>query len=368
MKKRRKFLAMLLATAMVMGSSMTTLAATGTVPGDTTITGSGNVAYVDTEVISVTLPTTAAMELTVDPQGISTLSNNSSASAEELEGAAGLISSTHKALVTNCSSVPVKVSVTLTGTGDATFMASANAVDEDSASANNILLYALPSAVDVGASVNKYVESTTGIRISNTSVSANFILDEAEYVFEKTGASVNYVKKADDPGHGTAIAFAGLVNKKADWSTYADGSKEIGMTAVFSCTADLGENDVADTAAGTPYGLMLSSVSGNTISVGPEEAAPSIAVTEYTLTAGTPVDITVDLGKGDLAATGVAKVMDPTGVFDYLAGNQYAVYDASAKKLTLKAAMVDACKSANVTSTDVIFNDEAKTKVKITFK
>lgn len=95
------------------------------------------------------------------------------------------------------------------------------------------------------------------------------------------------------------------------------------------------------------------------------EAAPSIATKTYTMTANTAIDITVDLGAGDLAATAVSKVMDPTGAWDYLKGDNQASYDASSKKITLSAGMVDACMSANVDHISVVFNDDEETTVRI---
>lgn len=96
--------------------------------------------------------------------------------------------------------------------------------------------------------------------------------------------------------------------------------------------------------------------------------APSIATMEYTLTAGTAVDITVDLGKGDLVASGVAKVTaDETADYDYIEGG-FVTYDADAKKLTLKADMVDACISASISNLNVIFDDDAETTVVVTLE
>ena len=82
------------------------------------------------------------------------------------------------------------------------------------------------------------------------------------------------------------------------------------------------------------------------------------------MTANTPIDITVDLGVGNLKANGVSKIMDPTGVFDYLSGG-YATYDASNQKITLLGNMVDACIAGNVSSVEVIFDDAASTSVDV---
>lgn len=96
----------------------------------------------------------------------------------------------------------------------------------------------------------------------------------------------------------------------------------------------------------------------------PTDVAPSIATTSYAMTAGTAIDIIVDLGLGESSATAVSRIMDPTGAFDYLGGD-YATYDVANKKITLKASMIDACIAGNVSSIDVIFNDNNNTSVTV---
>lgn len=300
--KRKSFLALMLAMSMVMGSASTVFAAsTGAEVTDgtnSTITGSGDVEYVDTKVYSVTLPTTATLGLTIDPQGLSALENGATASKDDLANAAGLITGTDKAVVTNCSSVPIKVSVKLTGTGDATFKTAANDVEAaptESDTAENVLLYALPSAVDVGNSKDNYVASTTGVLLSTTAATVNFVLDAAEYNYSKddTGKAT-YTLKDGETGHGTAIAFEGLVNTKADWSDYikASSPSTIGMTAVFTYTSTLTDADKADTTEGAPYGMM--EMSSGTITVEAKNAAPVFTA------AATPGVIKYTAGAGEL--------------------------------------------------------------------
>lgn len=342
--KRKSFLALMLAMSMMMGSASTVFAAsTGAEVTDgtnSTITGEGDVEYVDTKVYSVTLPTTATLGLTIDPQGLSALENGATASKDDLANAAGLITGTDKAVVTNCSSVPIKVSVKLTGTGDATFKTAADDVEAaptESDTAENVLLYALPSAVDVGNSKDNYVASTTGVLLSTTAATVNFVLDAAEYNYSKddTGKAT-YTLKDGETGHGTAIAFEGLVNTKADWSDYIKESSPstIGMTAVFTYTSTLTDADKADTTEGAPYGMM--EMSSGIITVEAKDAGPSAPKTvSFDTTNG--AKFTVNFGKGDLAATKVTSIQYSADGTTYKTfGTPANVYTIEGKEVTIK--------------------------------
>ena len=300
---KRKVLALLLATTMVLGSASTVLAAQGTGENTTgeTITGTGDVSYVDTTIYSVTIPTTAAIDLVVDPQGLSGLEGT--ATAEELAEYAGKITCATKPLITNLSSVPAKVSVKLTLTGDATGVTTVAAVDDDTTKAENVLLYAVPSAVDTEGNAENYVASAKGIVLSSTDATVNFVLPAAAYNYVE-GATENdpatYELVDGETGHGTALAFEGYVNKHADWSAYAgdSASKSIGMTAVFTFTHTLDESDVAGEGA---YGMM--DYAGTTVDVtpaAPADVAPSM--TDVTYNGTGELVIPYSLGSGESGA------------------------------------------------------------------
>lgn len=342
--KRKSILALVLAAAMTMGSTLTVLAAESTADEDdtgTTITGEGTVEYVNTKVISVTLPTTESLKLTIDPQGLSALENGATASKEDLANAAGLITGASKAVVTNCSSVPVKVSVKLKGTGNATFVTAADDVEKAPAGENkeqNILLYALPSSVDVENSADKYVASTTGVTISTTEATVNFVLDAAQYNYSKNDSGkASYTLKDGETGHGTAISFEGLVNTKADWSDYIKETSPstIGMTAVFTYTSTLAEADVADNTEGAPYGMMA--MASGTITVEAKDVAPSAPKTvSFDTTNGATFN--VNFGSGELAATNVTSIQFSTDGTTYKSFSNAATnYTINGNTVTFKS-------------------------------
>lgn len=307
--QNKKILALSLATAMLLGSSLSVSAATGTAENATgeTITGSGDITYVDTTVYNVTLPTTGGLDLTVDPQGLSGMTGETATEAD-LAAYAGKITSSSKPIITNLSSKPMKVSVALQITGDATAVTTAAAVEADTS--NNVLLYAVPSATDVKGSADNYSASATGIVMKkDAAVTVDFILPEATYNFKKDGSNYTYELAEGETGHGTALSFEGLVNKNADWSAYiAESSpKTIGMTAKFTFTNTLvADTDVADATAGAPFAMKA--YTGDKVTVTPADVAPSISDVTYSIATGGALTIPYSLGSGASAATAVTDV------------------------------------------------------------
>ena len=271
--KKRQLMALTLAATMIMGSSVTTFAAAGDKSGDSTITASGDVSYVDTKVYNVVLPTSASTQLVVDPQGITQLENGQVATAEQLASGAGLITCVNTPIVKNLSSIPMKISVEMTAAGDATYVTADNSVN--SGDVENVLLYAVPSATDA-TDEDTYNASTTGIVLTKTAAKAEFILDAAAYNFSKdSSGNVTYEAISGDVGHGTGLKFGGYVNKNADWSAYAgaSASKSISMTAKFSFDENIADGEEADTTEGAPYAMKV--YSGNKVTVTPMNVVPA---------------------------------------------------------------------------------------------
>lgn len=343
--KQKKVLALMLTGAMVLGTSMQAFAYTGN-SGDatgTTITGNGEVNAVDTTVYSVTLPTTATTKLVVDPQGIMQMKSGDTATADDLAGAAGKILCESVPMITNLSSVPMKVEVAMQLSGDVTAVNTIDAVEANTT--DNVLLYAVPSAVDAkSADATKYVASTTGIVVpKGTPASVAFILDAAEYNFEKdaTTGATSYKLAEAGAGHATGLKFAGFANKKADWSDYVapqppvsgSASKSVSMSAKFTFTNNLAADDVADTAEGAPYAMKH--YSGDVVSL---NFGPSVANVTYSRSRGGALTVPCNLGMGDKAATKVTdavvvgsdkKLYSANGAWNSVKVNSVTVSDNS---------------------------------------
>lgn len=377
---KKKALALLMATTMVMGLSMTTQAATGTGENatGTTITGEGDMTYVDTTVYSVTIPTTAALDLIVDPQGLTGM-DGETASSSDLAAYAGKITCATLPVINNQSSVPMKVTVDLQMTGDATYVDAEADVEADTS--NNVLFYAVPSAVDVKGSADNFKDSATGIVMTkDAAVSLSFILPAAQYNYTKTVAegtgavTYGYAIAADETGHGTALKFGGLINKKADWTAYVAETdpKTIGMTAVFKFTSTIATEDVADSTEGAPYAMKA--YTGTTVTVTPADVQPEM-VTEiaYTLGSGNLV-IPYVLGTGD------AKVADAiTDIAFQYAGAFYSIngsWNSSADyassftieedKLVVASTWMDLLTAGETYSVYVEYDDDEETYEVIT--
>ncbi len=306
--KQKKVLALLLTSAMVLGTSMQAFAATGASSGDATMEGDGEVNAVDTTVYSVTLPTTAKTKLVIDPQGIMQMKSGDTASADDLAGAAGRITCESIPMIANLSSVPMKVGVSMQLSGDATDVSAINEVEADDEA--NVLLYAVPSAVDAkSADATKYSASSNGIVIHKAKTTdVEFILDAADYQFEKDAAGNVTYKLVADSGHATGVEFAGFANKKADWSEFVTpqgpgagaAAKKVGMKATFSFTNELESGDVADTTEGAPYAMKA--YSGDVVDL---NAGPSVANVTYSRSKGGALTVPCNLGMGSNKATRV---------------------------------------------------------------
>lgn len=278
------------------------------------------------------------------------------------------------AYIKNESSIGVKVTVKMNITDDndtkVTPVATLDDVTKDDKT--NICLLAIPSS-NSPSGIDKYEASDQGIVIMSTDSTAatefSFVLDPASYSIKKDAdGTLSYAKDAGDTNFDAAsFKLGGKANGKADWAAYTGTSKKnIGVNAVFS-VADAGENDTAkDDPAYTAHGLMELASTVKTVKVEPATAAPSIANKNVTLSKANGANITVDLGKGDKKATGVAKV----GVV--VNGTEYpwetSVYEFAGTTLKIKANSPIAGLDVGATRTvRVTFNDAAKTYVDTTF-
>jgi hypothetical protein len=363
--KMKKVVAMTLAATMVLGSTLSVSAAPTDASDSTgsTVTGTGTVDYVNTTIYNVGLPTTTALALTVDPQGLTALENEKTATKEELASAAGKVTAASVVPITNGGSVPVKVSVEMQLTGNADSVASADAVNDATTKANNILLYAVPSAVDTKDEAG-YSESSTGIVLNGASaVTTNFVIPAAGYVFSKDASGTTTYIRDDSDVHGTGLKFEGLVNTEADWSDFlAGGSKTIGLTAKFTFDHTLADSDVADDTEGAPAFMMA--YAGTTVDVAPAEAAPSAAST-MTYSKANGGTAAVSLGAGSLAATKatVAAGTAADGTFTAVTAVTPTVENGT---LTIPTGMWAKKNAGDVMYVKLTFNDTAKTTAIIT--
>ena len=100
-----------------------------------------------------------------------------------------------------------------------------------------------------------------------------------------------------------------------------------------------------------------------------DNIAPSITKSVYTMLSGQPVVVDIDLGSGNLAASGINSITfkTKTGALTTLTTNNYSFIDG---KLTLFPTHINNVLNAGITSREynIILNDKASTCVTITIK
>lgn len=342
----KKFTAGALAATLVLSSSVVAFAA-DSAEGNTSGTGELE-GTVLTDVFNVVLPTVADDDTTfnyiLDPEGLIAKTNADRYAGKTFEEGATLYfansaadaannySSKSDALtVVNKSTtdVDVTLSATVSGvdgivlTGDSTF------ADDTSTS----LYLALMDGTNTAA-----IDAANGASISAVIGAApdgayeySWNDTEQKYEYELvTGSALDAITFED-----YSFQLTGACNSKGNWSGLQDAAPVVSVTWTVKAHQD--------------------------------KAAPSVAQSSYVITAGSAVVVNVDLGVGDLAATGIASVTykNSTGADKALASSNYTFANG---KLTFTSAFVDSLISAGVTSRDytITFDDAAGTKATVT--
>lgn len=279
MKLNKKFLASFMAMTMV-AAPMSAFAADGG-----TITGTGTVTTLETEIYNLVLPTSKSIDFQVDPYGILNLAPDTNLS-EVVSNAAGTVTSSATAII-NKSSVPIDVSVEIYFDKTATDVSNA-AVElgtEEEAKAGTKDLYlavqhledsvlqkpvATGSAVDIDVAIddtksisaaavdlsNAGLQFTTygtpgavnAVTATDPSVAAtpiNFSLgDIADAYYVVTGGAANAVTAAAvlsedavtyDGNNTYAFAIVGYAYPQASvWKDISDANANLSLTMKFT--------------------------------------------------------------------------------------------------------------------------------------
>lgn len=348
MKKKvmKKALAGMLATTMVLGTSMMVLAQTGDATGTQTGTGTGTFeGHVDKDVVAVTLPTSTSTTFSykMDPEGLIAATNHAKYSDASFEDGANVyfLSKTgtwtkdsEKLRVINKGTVDVDVTVEAktAANSNLTMAEDANFAESDTAAK----LYLGLKVADKSAVAVK-TDDTGKLTVGLKGNDKNFEITSTDSGYAFTAKS----GVADTAWNSFEFGLTGACNPKGDYSTTGLTGSDVTVTWSYAVRAD---DSVADVI--TPNAV--------------DKAAPSIATTEYSLTADTPVTVNVSLGGGDLAATKVTAVMNGSTA---LPADAWTFENGV---LTITAARVNTLVNANLSKTyTVVFNDTAKTKINI---
>lgn len=200
------------------------------------------------------------------------------------------------------------------------------------------------------------------VTISENGASLAYVINPADHYVKKTGEVYSLVLRNEDTNanYDTAsFIIGGKINKNADWSGYA-GETKITMSATYTFEA-LDAKGVEDN---TKLEGSYNSVEATAPTV---PTAPSIETTTYTLTADTALNVTVNLGTGDKAATGISKItyLNSTNQTKDL---DITNYTFEGNTLTLKAEYLNTVIPALNPSRDytIIFNNNPSTSISIT--
>lgn len=242
--------------------------------------------YVKQEIYDVTLPTTAAQKFYIDPEGLIALGKGGSEVAN-----AGTVIGHATMYAVNNSSIPVALSASYklvdTATEDGVDLVSAVA-DDDAVKAIQdaatkkiaVSISAVESATDADTGGNDcgghaFKAAAAGVDITgntgmstadvvyadSTAVEATYIMTAKTYKFQmKDGAEDTYdansyeyiIDEDKDDASCLKLTIGGYCAKDADWSDYADGTKELKLDVVFKfkkVTSD--KRDYTDAKVGT---------------------------------------------------------------------------------------------------------------------
>ncbi|MBR1442952.1 MAG: hypothetical protein IJ583_05395 [Firmicutes bacterium] len=171
------------------------------------VTGNSGIAYVDESVINVVVPTTKALDFTVDPQGLVYLAETgkTSAEADELEDYKGRIVGTKALVFANKSIKDVTVTTEFSVTkGDGMLAASGSDLDaatDDDSSKLNLIFMAVPTAEAISleyADNEEKSDSKALADIDTLDISKDFKASAKAVQFSKTAATVKNVLPAAD--------------------------------------------------------------------------------------------------------------------------------------------------------------------------
>ncbi len=187
------------------------------------------------KVYSVEFPSFDNFSFILDPYGLRGMRELENATLEDLKPYAGKIYCDDTIMITNKSSVPIKLRVSFQITGDVNAVENIENVEKDEE--NNVLLCILPSENDVAGSIDNYKQSETAITVKkDTPTTVEFLLPQSDYSYEQSeeDVSARYSIVEGDMGHSVAFKISGLLNTRADWKAFSKEDKEVGLTVSYS--------------------------------------------------------------------------------------------------------------------------------------
>lgn len=238
-----------------------------------------------------------------------------------------------------------------------------NANSDDYSNRSDYLTVINKGTMNVDATVTAKVSGLGSIKLAASSAFTNDT--DASIFMELVDDGTGHAAVTDDGASLTKEIVASTTPNL--WKTVYDAATQTYVyTENPSVTATYNESKFALSGASNPAGDWSNLTEATpTVEVvwkvveHVTPAAPSIATTTYANT-GEAVNVTFDLGKGNLAATAIASVKN--GTTELLGGDMIKVEGTT---LTVKAKYLTTL--TTTTTLAVEFNDTAKTKVNLRF-
>ncbi len=220
------------------------------------------------------------------------------------------------------------------------------AVDEEATGYNQVIV-PIGEAIDAteATTVSEYASlevpaATAVMKDSEAGASLAYVMNKATYYVVRgtEGFSLVYDGATSNENYDTAsFIISGIINKNANWSGYNSTTK-IQLTATYSF------EKLTDSAYSAAQKIEGSHNSVETV----PPVEPSISETTAAIEVGTAVAVTVELGTGSAAATGIASVTYEDG------GTQTLTvaddYTFSGTTLTFTSAYIDSLIDESVAS------------------
>jgi len=203
------------------------------------ITGDGDVSFVEfDEVVRIIVPTTAALDFSLDPLGLSALIDGGEgktlAELQAGEAAGKIVFGTYTPVVVNESSHPVLVKFGAQITGGAvtaeTDPADVNTGVDNKAASLYIGMSASTASVTNLAATASTFAGTKQLPLTAASQDVTFLLDEAEYLIYREGIEYVYKMNPAKTGFGTQLLFQGICNPYGDWSDFVGSTDAVDAT------------------------------------------------------------------------------------------------------------------------------------------
>lgn len=358
----KRLLASVLAGTMVLGMSVTAFADDTT--GSTTGTGEFE-GHVDKNALSVQLPTVPAenpFSYTMDPEGLIAATEGAKNTAATFENDANVYFLSAPNTYTKVSK---KLKVVNKGTVDADVTIAAETVAN-----SDVKMVAADgfTAEDSISDTNKGAELYLGLIVANKTAVPVYANGQADV----TAASVTVGLKGNDanyevkytPGADGAPGTYSYAEKENVPAT-AWNSFEFGLTGACNANGNYSATGLGGSNVNVTWSYAERAKDSSADLLAPnatDAAGPSLVGSSFTMTAGQPFEVQVNLGSGNLKATGIASISFERDGSDVAIGStRYTFADDT---ITFESSWVDSQLAGITTSRTykIVFNDTANTE------